>query len=432
MVGLVITEGASRLLAFAFYLLAARVLTTSGYGEVQYTITLATLAFGVIQVITIVLPRELGASRTAGSARVDQVLGTGLLLAAVTWGMTVTIAGVAAATGLTGTARPVGLMAVISGLAVFQLYYSVARGLGRFKRAAFTYAGASAVQLAAFAAATVLVHPSASEALLIFSVSSFVPVVLLEIRHPIFRHLRMHAPAELRNSMLRAGGVLLVAQLAYLVWFSADQIWVDGTLGASALGIYGAAKTLSQLFVVLPAGVNGVLMPRVAELRTARDPKHANKLVVGASTALLLASLIVAVLIVVARVPLLDLLFGSKYGGAADALVGLTVAMVLFGIFMTLTQSAIGWGRPHLYSVTIAVAAMVEVAGLIVLPGRSIEFAAWVYAGSIAIATAVVACWLLLRPFALSAEGSPRDRRGAGRRSFPLQPEIPGGALGER
>src|SRR4051812_12217825 len=432
MVGLVITEAASRLLAFAFYLLAARVLSTKGYGEVQYTITLATLAFGVIQVLAIVLPRELGTSRAAGSARVDQVLSTGLLLAIVAWAVTVAGAGMAAAIGLTGAAQPAGLIAVISGLAVFQLYYSVARGLGRFKRAAFTYAGASAVQLAAFAVAIVLVHPGPTGALMIFSASSFVPVILLEIRHPIFRHLRLQAPADLRNPMLRAGGVLLVAQLAYLVWYSADLIWVEGTLGASAVGLYGAAKTLSQLFVVLPAGVNGVLMPRVAELRTARDPSHANKLVIGASVILLIASLAVAALIVVARVPLLDLLFGSKYGGAADALVGVTIAMVLFGVFMTLTQSAIGWGRPHIYSVTIALAALVEVVGLMVLPGRSIEFAAWVDAGSMGVATLVVAGWLLVRPFTLSAEGPLKDGRGRRRRKFPLQPEIPGGAFGER
>jgi O-antigen/teichoic acid export membrane protein len=345
----------------------------------------------------------------------------------------VVVAGLAAMVGLTGAAQPAGLIAVISGLAVFQLYYSVARGLGRFKRAAFTYAGASAVQLAVFAAAAILMHPSASEALIIFSASSFVPVIVLEARRPIFRHLTIEAPAELRSTMLRAGGVLLIAQLAYLVWMSADQIWVEGTLGASAIGLYGAAKTLCQLFVVLPAGVNGVLMPRVAELRTAEDANHANRLVVWASLALLVVSGIVAVLIVVARVPLLDILFGSKYGESADALVGLTVAMVLYGVFMTLTQSAIGWGRPHLYTGTIAVAAIVEALGFIILPGHSIEFAAWVYAGSMGVATAVVAGWLLLWPFTVTADRDQLDdRRAPPTHSFPLKPGIRGRALREQ
>jgi O-antigen/teichoic acid export membrane protein len=403
MVGLVFTEGASRLLAFAFYLLAARALSTSGYGEVQYTITLATLAFGVIQVLAIVMPRELGASRSLGEARVEQVLGTGLLLSLGIWAVTVLAAGLAASLGVTGAAQPLGLMAVISGLAVFQLYYSVARGLGRFKRAAFTYAGASAVQLAAFAIAIVLTDPGPTAALIIFSASSFVPVIVLELHRPILRHLSIDAPTEIRRSMLRAGGVLLVAQLAYLTWNSVDQIWVEGTLGASAVGLYGAAKTLSQLFVVLPAGINGVLMPRVAELRTARDGRHANNLMIWAALALLVVSAAVAVVIVLGRVPLLELLFGSRYAGAASALVGLSVAMVLFGVFMTLTQAAIGWGRPHLYTTTMAVAAVAEVLGLIVLPGGSIEFAAWTYAGSMALATTLVAAWLVVRPFGFNS-----------------------------
>jgi O-antigen/teichoic acid export membrane protein len=402
MVGLVATEGASRLLAFAFYLLAARALTTSGYGEVQYTITLATLAFGVIQVLAIVMPRELGASRGLGEDRVGEVLGTGLLLSIGIWAVTVLMAAAAAALGVTGAAQPLGLVAVISGLAVFQLYYSVARGLGRFKRAAFTYAGASAVQLAAFALAIVLADPGPTAALIIFSLSSFVPVIFLEIRKPILRDLSIEAPPEIRRSMMKAGGVLLVAQVAYLAWNSADQIWVEGTLGASSVGVYGAAKTLSQLFVVLPAGINGVLMPRVAELRTARDGRHANTLMVWTVLALLVASAAVAVVIVLGRVPLLELLFGDRYAGAANALIGLTVAMVLFGVFMTLTQAAIGWGRPHLYTATMAVAALAEVVALVTLPGGSIEFAAWTYAGSMALATTLVAGWLLIRPLEIT------------------------------
>jgi O-antigen/teichoic acid export membrane protein len=405
MAGLVFTEGASRLLSFGFYLLAARALSTSGFGEVRYTITLATLAFGLIQVLAIVLPRELGASRSADAERVSQVLGAGLLLGLAVWTLTVLAAGAAVALGLTGTAQPVGLIAVISGLAVFQLYYSAARGLGRFKRAAFTYAGASAVQLGAFAIVAALTQPSATAALMIFAASSLVPVVLLELRYPILRQLNVRAPREVRGTMLRAGGLLLLAQLAYLLWNSADQIWVEGSLGVGAVGLYGAAKTISQLFVVLPAGVNGVLLPRVAELRSADDPRHANRLMAVAALALLVGSGVIAVAVVAGRVPILELLFGSKYGGAANALIGLTVAMVLFGVFMTLTQAAIGWGRPLIYSGAIAVAAVVETLGLLLLPGGSIEFAAWIYAGSMAVATALVAVWLLARPFSLEGVG---------------------------
>jgi O-antigen/teichoic acid export membrane protein len=408
MLALSATEGVARLLAFGFYLLAARVLSTSAFGEVRFTITLATLAFGLVQVLSVVLPRELGAARTSDSTRVNQVLAAGLSFAALTWALTALAAGIAAALGLTGAARPIGLIAVISGMAAFQLYYSVARGLGRFKRAAFTYSGASAVQLAAFAVAAALTRPTATEALIIFSASSFVPVLLLEARHPILRNLDFRVPREVRRSILRIGGVLVLAQILYLVWNSVDQIWVEGSLGAGAMGLYGAAKTLTQVFLVLPAGVNGVLMPRVAQLWAEHDARRAKRLVAISTLALFVASSAVGVLVVAARVPLLELLFGTRYSGAAGALVGLTVGMVIYGVFMTLTNSAVGWGRPRIYFATIALAALTEVTAFLVIPSGSIAAAAWLYAGSIAVGTLAVSLWLVVRPL----ERAPAGRIG--------------------
>jgi O-antigen/teichoic acid export membrane protein len=154
-------------------------------------------------------------------------------------------------------------------------------------------------------------------------------------------------------------------------------------------------------------------MPRVAQLWAEHDARHAKRLVALSTVALLIASSAVGLLVVAARVPLLELLFGARYSGAAGALVGLTVGMVIYGVFMTLTNSAVGWGRPRVYFATIGVAALTEVAAFLVIPPGSIAAAAWLYSGSIAVGTAAVALWLFVRPLErapssrISGEGAP-------------------------
>src|SRR5436189_5793800 len=100
MVGVTASEAGARLLSFCFYLLAARELTTHGFGVVRYTITLSVLAFGVTQVLANALTRELGAVRKdpPGTA---EVLGSGLAIGAVVFPASAALCLGAALAGLT-------------------------------------------------------------------------------------------------------------------------------------------------------------------------------------------------------------------------------------------------------------------------------------------------------------------------------------------
>src|SRR5204862_3817196 len=80
MAALTFSEGSGRLLSFVFYVVAARLLTTHGFGVLRYTIALSLLAFGLLQVLVTALARELGAARGDEGAT-DLVLGSGLAAA---------------------------------------------------------------------------------------------------------------------------------------------------------------------------------------------------------------------------------------------------------------------------------------------------------------------------------------------------------------
>jgi O-antigen/teichoic acid export membrane protein len=397
MAALTLAEGGSRLLSFLFYLLAARVLSTAGFGELRYTVTLSTLAFVGGQVVVTGLTRELGAAR-GDAARTGAVLGSSLAAAAGVVGASAVIAGAAAAGGLLPGANATGLVVTLAGLTAFQLYYAIGRGLGESLRPALTYVGGSLTQLVVFGAVAIAASPGPTLALVIFGLSSVVPIAWLEATRPVVIGQRLGVDRGALRALWQMGAPLLAAQVGYLVWSSADQVWVASTLGPRDIGLYGAAKTLAQLFVVIPAGVGGVLLPRVAELRAAGREAAALRLVWSSTAAVLVASAVLGLAVAAVRGPVLAALFGAAYRAASPALLGLVVGMAIFAGFSVLTTAAVGWGRPRVFAVGVGVAALVEVAVLLAVPDGDIATAAWATAGSIAAGLAAVLVVLAVAP----------------------------------
>jgi O-antigen/teichoic acid export membrane protein len=388
--GLTGIEGGARLLSFLFYLVAARVLAPAGFGELRYTITLVLLFFGPLQVLCLALTTELGA-RQNDERGVRDTLGGGLVAAGMIALALIAVAGVLIAAGVAGSADALGFCVVFLGTVVFQTYYSIARGMRQLHRAAVTYVGASAVQIVAFVAIAAIADPTPQVALLVYGVSSILPVLVCELRTPILVRPRIGHDLRATLRVLWLVALPLVAwQLAYVVWNSADQIWVEASLGAVELGQYAAAKNLAQMFIVIPAAITGVMLPNIAGRRTRGDLAGALRLTVLVAAVAASVSGAIFACVLVLRGTLLDLLYGSDYQAAGGALVGLAAAMATYSVFVTAASAAIGWRRSRYAAVGMGVAAVVLVAGLPLL-GTTITSIAWVVAGSIAVGLAAIA-----------------------------------------
>ncbi|MDQ2967056.1 MAG: oligosaccharide flippase family protein [Actinomycetota bacterium] len=398
-------EGTARLLSFVFYVLAARALAPSGFGVVRYTIVLATIAMGLVQVLATALSRELGAAR-GDPALTSETLGSSVSLATVLWLLSLGGCAIAFLAGLTNGVDLLGMLVVLTGLVGFQLYYALSRGLGDNMRAGITYVGGSLAQILVFAGFMAIGHPRPLPALVIFGASSLLPVIGYELFHPLIRGRELRFASSRLRRLLVLGRPLLLAQVFFLVWNSADQVWVQRVLGSHDVGLYGAAKNVSQVFVVVPAGIIGVLLPRVAELRAAGDDEGGRRLAYFATALTAGISLAIALPVVVLRAPLLELLYGSNYRSASAALVGLSVAMVISGCFAAITTAAIGWGRPGLFTLGIGIAGVSEVVYLAAVGVGKPADAAWAFAVSISIALVGV----LLRLYLDSYRNGQRQR----------------------
>lgn len=387
------SEGVARLFSFAFYLIAAQAMGPAGFGVVRYTITLAMVAFGLAQFVSYAIMRELGASR-GDAEETAKVLGTGLVTAGAVLAISLVLALIAILAGATSSADTAGLLAVTAGLTVFQLYYSIARGLDAIKRAAVTYAGGSLFQLLVFGAVALATNPSPSAALLIFAGSSVVPVVALELYRPVLRMSAIRVDRSASRRLWAIGGPLIVGQLGFTIWNASDQVWVNDVLTAHQSGFYQAAKNLAQVLMVPSSGVAGIVLPRVAEQRAAGHHDRAMRLILT-STAAVVAFLAVVTLIMVAfRDPIFSLLYGDSFAPAGEAFIGLAVATTVLGVFVMVAHGAIGWGRPRIWTVGYAAAAVVNVVYLLTVANHTITSVAWGQAISIGVAALLSLGWL--------------------------------------
>lgn len=384
----VVAEGAARLLSFAFYIVAARALDPAEFGLVRYALALGLVATGATAVLATAVGRELGAAR-ADPRAVPRVAGSAVAAGAGLWLLTVAALVVADAVGLLGRAPIVPLLVATTGLSILQLYYAAAGALGHVGRMVTAYAGASLLQLVALVALSVADRVDASVVLLLFGASNILLCVCLELARPMWSWRRLVPAGGAGRRLWSLSKPLAAASIGFLVWSSADQIWVEAAFDEADAGVYGAAKNLSMLFMVVPAAVRAVGMPRVAHLRAMSDDAAARALIVRLLAAATAVATAVAAAAAVAAPTVIDAAYGAGYDAADGPFLALATAMALFVVFATLVNAAVGWGRVRDASVAYAVVAGMQLALLMVAgDDPSLAYAGW--ASAIAIAGGLV------------------------------------------
>jgi O-antigen/teichoic acid export membrane protein len=399
----VLVEGGSRAVSLGFYVAAARILLPADFGVLRYTTALGGMLFFLLQVLGRSTSRELGAV-DADDTAFQRVATSSLALSVPLLAVTLAVAAGLTLSGITASASLLGLLAMLVGRAAFELYYAVARGRQMVGRMAITYLGGSVCQLAALLGLSLFGDVDVTTALIVFGLSAFVPIVVCEAWRPILAgRLLRPVDADYRRIVATARP-LMVSHAFFLLWFNLDQLLVETTLGSTDSGYYGAAKTLAQLFTVLPFGINAALVPRIAQLRSRGETERADRLLKTTLWVALALTAAAAALVALLSEPLIDLLFGDDFSPAAGVLTVLGIGMVAYSGQAVISAVAVGWGRRALYTVTIAIAGTLQLVLFLTVDYSSPIAAAGFNAGSIGVGFAVALGWILLRP--LSAPSS--------------------------
>ncbi|MCC6830138.1 MAG: oligosaccharide flippase family protein [Thermoleophilia bacterium] len=313
---------------YLYQLVAARSLGPDDFGALAAliaVITVAGLPFGAVQLVVarsvagdLALGQRDRAASFAGSA-----VGLTLVIGVITAAAGVLAAGPIAhllqleddgATAVAVTALTLPFAMALPAL------LGVVQGEQRFRPYALAPLAGAMVRLISLVVLLIagLALTGAVTATLIGTVVSSLAVLW-----PVRRHLRIAEALAgmrriLRETLRPAIGLLGIASLT-----NVDVVVVKGALSASDAGVLGATAIIAKLAVFVPSAIIVVLQPRVAA-RIARG--RAADDILGRSVLVTLGFCAVfTVMCLAAAEPIVHLLYGSEFGGAATLLGGYAV-----------------------------------------------------------------------------------------------------------
>jgi O-antigen/teichoic acid export membrane protein len=177
--------------------------------------------------------------------------------------------------------------------------------------------------------------------------------------------------------LLTAGGVLMLANTAVLLYNSADQLILKAVQGNQAVGIYGGAYRIIQLPMAASYTVMASAIPFLvgaARMDAAAAGRTVHRLTwIAAITGLAIAALVWAL-----RVPIVRLVYGEAYRDSARALGVLAFAVPLDFVISVKGTAYVAAGRERGTLVCVLLAAITNVvANLIWIPRFGMMAAAW-------------------------------------------------------
>jgi len=186
---------------------------------------------------------------------------------------------------------------------------------------------------------------------------------------------RGEALLGLMGGLLRRGWLGQLSALTYLLLLRLDQLFIEGSHGVAAVGIYALAAWGGELLWLVPEALNPLLVHSSADIEnpTVRDQTAAR-----AVRIVLLVTFLAAIPAALLVSPVLGLLRNGEFLAAAGPFRVLLPGIVAFAPGAVLAGDFIGRGRPHWNTQASIVTVVVNV-GLCLLwiPSRGIMGAAW-------------------------------------------------------
>ena len=180
-----------------------------------------------------------------------------------------------------------------------------------------------------------------------------------------------------------------------------DQVMIGAMVGHAAVGIYGAAVKISELWYFIPTAIAGSVFPKIVQVReAARADTHAARYKDRMQTlydGMVLLSYGVILLITFLAAPIIELLFGPEYAASAAILQVHIWALLFVSLGVARSKWLIAENLMVFSMVATVLGAVINVGlNVLLIPRYAGLGAAWATLLSYAVA-AYLSCLLLKR-----------------------------------
>ena len=335
----------ARILGLAFSLVLAGVFTAEEYGEIRYSIAIASIvAIGTMPFGQHVISRFVSKYH-AEKEKLDSVLTNSFVVLLAVFVLTLAI-GIPILLILKKF-NP-GVLAIFFGESLFYTYWGLSSGFLEPKRLTTVYLGSNIVQiLLVFLLIQVLGIHSTTLALLIYGLSYLLPLTLVVILWPLPGRVNLKfLDRNVILGLLRFSVPIWISHACYTLSISLDLLFVKQFQSASQLGAYSLSKTLASVFIIVPSGISTLLMPKVA---ASPEKTHRSLLVRMIILTLLIDGLGLLLYLPLAH-PVTEQVFGEDYLVNLGVTLFLSIYMILYGVHGLITAVLVGNGKPQVES----------------------------------------------------------------------------------
>lgn len=370
-------ETVAKLSTFAWTVVAARKLTQSNFGALNFALSVALILAAIAEWGFDPLLVQRTAKEPAQASRLfTQAITWEGGVASIAFGITMAIAG---ATATSGTTRL--LILLVLAATYLDVYADTIRAAG----VALQRQGSTSMALIVQRFATVLlVVPVllAGGGVTGFAIAFVASYLIGAVAHLVaLRHLQVRPRLALIdregmrsfwNGSLRIG----LSALLLAVLFRVDALMLSAIKGNAALGAYAAAYKVFETSLFVAFAIGGALFAVMSE--RGEDSRRVREVLETAIGAVLVFFLPYAVVCLVEARELLTLLFGARYGHAsADALRWLAFAPAIYAIGFVTQAALVARERTNGMLVAAAATTVLNIAlNAVLIPELSIEGAA--------------------------------------------------------
>ncbi|MBU4502813.1 MAG: oligosaccharide flippase family protein [Nanoarchaeota archaeon] len=345
----------ARVLGLLFFVILTWIYTPTEYGYIRYVIAIATLSCAAASTgFPSAITRYLGRYGKDEELR-DAYFSNSLIAIFVIFLATTLVL-------FTIGKLNFGTFLVMIGLTIAPTYLGAIRGFILSRRiAGFQIStGILKIVIVALLFYVVGVYPLLY-ALAAFGFACLIPICIIEIIRPLPLHFRKKLISKnVLKELTRFALPVIISSIIYSMMMSIDIICIQHFLGFEQVGFYSVARTLVVVFTFAPAGINMILMPKVAGLR------EKEKIVSYLKFSLIVIAIAsVALLMVIYALgeQLIEVIFTSAYLEALPALFVLSIGMSLFAVYTIIDAVWTGIGRPFIPTKVLLVAVPVNVVG---------------------------------------------------------------------
>jgi O-antigen/teichoic acid export membrane protein len=290
----------------------------------------------------------------------------------------------------------IGVLTVFIGSTAFYVYYGAARGFIASYRLLAAYLGSNLVQIVAiFLLYVVFDANTAAPALLIYGLSYFLPLIVLQVFYPLPFNLKLGLPtfAEVKE-LARFSVPFWLSHMAYMLHAALDVLLLESFWGTATVGAYALTKTLTTLFNFIAMGITTVLMPRIAAM-----PRQQHRAMLTNALALALAANGVALLVFMVTYSwFVGTFFGTNYVLDGGIVLIMALAEIIFVVHGVITAAIVGGYNPRLETISRGIALACALGlGLLLVPSYGIAGAALTNLFSAIIAVGIYGVAVLIR-----------------------------------